>query len=135
MEPRLLYGNRLAAVNEALENCFTEGCPQQGLLEAMRYWAHLTEQARACLLGNTPEKLPDLMNRNFDKRAEIYRINEGNLRMIHLARELGLSAKFTGSGGATVGVCPSAEQFAKLQERMAEFQVRVIRPNIVRTHA
>ena len=37
MEPRLLYENRLTAVNEALENCFTEGCPQQGLLEAMRY--------------------------------------------------------------------------------------------------
>ena len=37
MEPRLLYENRLAAVNEALENCFTESCPQQGLLEAMRY--------------------------------------------------------------------------------------------------
>lgn len=133
----IAYRTDLSEVSDVFHNNirdrFERGEPE--VVNAMRYWADLTDQAKACLKAGEPEKLAALMDRNFDKRASIYRIGEGNLRMVRVARECGASAKFTGSGGAVVGVCPSEAVFAQLQQRLGEIHVRVIRPNIVRTHS
>lgn len=142
LDPSLLpplyiaYRTDLSEVSDVFHNNirdrFDRGEPE--VVNAMRYWADLTEQARACLRGGHPEQLAALMDRNFDKRAQIYQLGEGNHRMVRVARECGASAKFTGSGGAIVGVCPSDEVFQRLERRLGEYQVRVIRPNIVRVH-
>ena len=72
------------------------------------------------------------MDQNFDRRAQLYRLSEGNLRMVRIARELGLCAKFTGSGGAIVGICPTDEKFEALKRRLGEHGVAVFRPEIVK---
>ena len=75
--------------------------------------------------------LSKLMDANFDKRATLYHLSEGNLRMVRVARECGASAKFSGSGGAIVGVCPDDTVFARLEERLGKFGVKVLRPTLV----
>ena len=48
------------------------------------------------------------MNKNFDLRRKIYgdaALGELNLRMIEIARQFGSAVKFSGSGGAVIGLC------------------------------
>ncbi len=143
LDPRLLpplyiaYRTDLSEISDVFHNNIRDRFERDEpeVVEAMRFWADLTDQARRCLETRDVDGLAQLMNANFDRRAAIYRINEGNLRMVHTAREVGASAKFTGSGGAIVGVCPSDETFQRLEARLGEYGVRVIRPNLVHTHA
>jgi glucuronokinase len=108
---------------------FNAGEPE--VVEAMQAWARLTDQARDALLARDYAQLSRLMNTNFDLRARLYNLSEGNLRLVQAAREAGASAKFSGSGGAIVGICPDEATFVRLQERLAEMQVNVIRPQVV----
>jgi hypothetical protein len=68
-------------------------------------------------------ELPDTMKH--------YHLSEGNLSMVRVVRECGASAKFSGSGGAIVGVCPDDTVFARLEERLGKFGVKVLRPPLV----
>lgn len=84
------------------------------VVNAMKFWADLTVQARDCLLQGNQDKLGDLINRNFDKRRSIYKISTRNLQMIDAARSTGATAKFTGSGGAIVGTYDNEETYIRL---------------------
>jgi glucuronokinase len=97
----------------------------------MRYWADLTDQARACLERGDAARLAALMNANFDRRAQLYRLSAGNLRMVAVARAAGASAKFSGSGGAIVGTYPDEAVYARLERDLAACQVAVFKPRIV----
>jgi tetratricopeptide (TPR) repeat protein len=71
------------------------------------------------------------LNRNFDLRSQIYRINVLNRRLIETARALGASSKFCGSGGAVLGICRDDEMFYRLQEAYQAMGVSVVRPHVV----
>ncbi len=101
------------------------------IVEAMQFWADLTDQARVALESGDHQRLGSLMDANFDRRTQLYKLSEGNLRLVRIAREAGASAKFSGSGGAIVGLCPGEEIFARLQERFAAINVNLIRPRII----
>ena len=108
---------------------FDRGEPE--VVNAMKYWADLTLQARGALeLGDWP-KLAELMNANFDKRKEIFQLSEGNLRMVDTARSVGASAKFTGSGGAIIGTYTDDAMFAKLTDAFSAQNIRVFKPTLV----
>jgi glucuronokinase len=98
---------------------------------AMRQWAELTDRARDCLLARDREGLAALMNRNFDLRASLYRISEGNLRLIATARSVGASAKFPGSGGAIVGTYRDDAMFQAIEKAFAGQPVHVFRPHLI----
>ncbi|CAG8803691.1 31323_t:CDS:2 [Gigaspora margarita] len=83
------------------------------IADAMIQFASFAEQTYHFLLDSSIQqatkrvKLAKLMNMNFNLRQEIYgnkTIGKNNLKMIELARKFGFSAKFTGSGGAIVGL-------------------------------
>ncbi len=101
------------------------------VVNAMKFWAHLTDKVRKCLLGGQLDEMPDLLNANFDKRCEIYKISEGNLRMVEAARSVGASAKFTGSGGAIVGTYADERMFNALRRTLQKLNVQVIKPKVV----
>ena len=101
------------------------------VVAAMRYWANLTDQVREVLIHGQTGKLGPLLNKNFDKRRSIYRISEGNIRMVEAARALGASAKFTGSGGAIVGTYKDQKMFNRLKKELGQLGVRIIKPHIV----
>jgi len=90
---------------------------------AMRQFASLTDESKEALLAGDHELLGQLMDCNFDLRRELYGdeyIGERNLEMVELARSLGLSAKFSGSGGAIIGICDSAEKFHRAEAAFRE---------------
>jgi glucuronokinase len=98
---------------------------------AMEAWSSYAEQGRAALLQRDYETLDRLINANFDLRTKLYRISEGNLEMIRLARAAGASANFAGSGGAIVGAYHDEETYRKLQQSMEAAGIAVIKPTIV----
>src|SRR6185369_7676079 len=79
----------------------------------MKRFATFAEKAREALLDSSHSQstkrkiIASLMNQNFDLRRELFgdeTLGSANLRMIELARKHGFAAKFTGSGGAILGL-------------------------------
>ncbi len=102
------------------------------VVEAMRTWASYAEDGKDCLLNRTYDRLNELINANFDLRSRIYRIDAGNLELVHTARKAGATSNFAGSGGAIVGTYTDEAMFQRLKEYMKPIGVDVIRPKIVR---
>jgi glucuronokinase len=126
------YRSDLAEGTEVFHNDirgrFNRGEP--AVVEAMKYWADLAEQVRDCLVRRDLGPIPELLNRNFDKRRELYQISEGNLRMVEAARSVGASAKFTGSGGAIVGTYADEAMYHALVATLEPLGIRVFQPLI-----
>jgi glucuronokinase len=76
-------------------------------------------------------RLNQLVDANFDLRARIYQIDRGNLEMVHMARAVGATANFAGSGGAIVGTYEDEGMFGKLTAAGKLIGVAVIKPKIV----
>jgi len=108
---------------------FDRGEPE--VVNAMAYWANLTVQAKEALGRSDWPKLAELMDANFDKRKEIFQLSEGNLRMVETARSIGASAKFTGSGGAIIGIYRDEAMFDKLAAAFSCHNVRVFKPVLI----
>lgn len=105
------------------------GDPQ--VVEAMRTWADYAEQGRQALIERDYDTLGRLMDANFDLRAKIYQISEGNLLMIRTARAAGASANFAGSGGAIVGRYEDERMYDTLVSTLEACGVAVIKPRVV----
>ena len=129
----LAYWTRLSEGTEVFHSNVRErwrrGDPE--VVEAMRTWAQYAERGRQALLERDYRTLHELINLNFDLRARIYRISEGNLRMIEAARQAGASSNFAGSGGAIVGTYESEDTYKKLVEVMPPMGIAVIQPQIL----
>jgi glucuronokinase len=75
------------------------------LVEGMTFLGSLADKAVECLQERRYADLAALMEQNFATRLRLYGpavVGAKNVAMINLAKDLGLSAKFTGSGGALV---------------------------------
>ena len=111
-----------------LRERFQRGAPE--VLEAMAFWANLTDRVKALLLAGKGREIGPLLDANFDKRRSICRISDGNIRMVETARAAGASAKFSGSGGAIVGTYEDERMFRRLEEELARLKIKVIQPAI-----
>lgn len=81
------------------------------LLAGMRQLAGIADQGLKALRKGDFLALGDLMDANFATRRRLYGdavVGAVNIAAVELARRLGFSAKFTGSGGAIV--CVHREQ-------------------------
>jgi glucuronokinase len=96
----------------------------------MRTWAGYAEQGRAALLSRDFATLDRLINANFDLRSRIYDVGQGNLQMIHTARQAGATSNFAGSGGAIVGTYKDQPTYEALVAAMRPLGVAVIQPVI-----
>ena len=103
---------------------------EKAVLRAMEQFADLARQGKECLLQGDTVKLAHLMDRNFDIRSGLSRLDPRNIEMIEMARSRGVSAKFAGSGGAIVGICESDETFRGLQKDFRTIGCTVIRPGV-----
>lgn len=100
------------------------------VVNAMRFWAELTDKTRQHLLNRQLEKIGPLLNAGFDKRRQIYQISSDNLRMVETARSTGASATFTGSGGAIVGTYEDERMFTELRKTLGKLNIMVVKPRI-----
>lgn len=138
LDPALLpplyiaYRSALSQGSEVLHSDlrgrYTRGEPQ--VLEAIAFWADLTEKVRALLLKGKGREIGPLLNANFDKRASVCRISQGNLMMVEAARSVGASAKFTGSGGAIIGTYEDERMYEALKMKLEAMDVRVLKPAV-----
>ena len=99
------YHNSLAEGTEVTHNDlrsrFTRGEP--AVLEGIRQWAALTQQARDLLVAGRGREIGPLMDANFDLRDRLIHISPGNRQLVEAGRALGAAVNFAGSGGAVVG--------------------------------
>lgn len=100
------------------------------VVEAMRAWASYAQEGREALLRRDGDTLAGLIDANFDLRARLYDISDGNLRMIRVAREVGATSNFAGSGGAIVGTYRDEHMYKSLVGAMKEIGVAVIKPRV-----
>lgn len=103
---------------------------ERDVLDAIEFWAGLTITFRDALESGDRAAMHRTINANFDRRASLYDVGEGNRDMVATARKTGASAKFAGSGGAIVGLYDDEEMFARLEAAFAPKGIRVIKPTL-----
>lgn len=138
LDPALLkdvyvaYRTSLSEGTEVFHNNVRERWRNQDpeVVAAMRTWASYAEQGMAALLAGDRAKLNHLIDANFDLRARLYQLDQGNLEMIQLARSAGASANFAGSGGAIVGLYDGEAMYQRLVQTLAPAGIAVIKPRI-----
>jgi glucuronokinase len=104
---------------------------EEKVLQAMTRWGQITEEFKTALETGDNDAMHKLINENFDLRHSLIPISRGNIEMVELARSVGASAKFTGSGGAIIGIYKDEVMFSKLKDIMSNHEIEVIKPNIV----
>ena len=100
------------------------------VVEAMQRWGEIASEGRSAILARDHARLNRLIDENFDLRARIYNVGQGNLDMVLAARRAGASSNFAGSGGAVVGLYEDERMFARLQDEMRPLNVMVVKPRI-----
>ncbi len=136
LDPRLLppiyiaYQTELAESSEVFHNDIRKryDSGERKVIDAMDMIADLARQARECLLQQDFETLARLMNKNFDTRRGIYNLNPKHIRMVELARNIGASAKFAGSGGSVIGTYKDERMFEQLKRAFETESCAVIKP-------
>mmetsp|Transcript_17503 Transcript_17503/g.51850 ORF Transcript_17503/g.51850 Transcript_17503/m.51850 type:complete len:165 (-) Transcript_17503:441-935(-) len=89
--------------------------------QGMRGFADITERGRAALAAGNIGALADLMDENFALRRKLYTdaaLGKANLEMAAIAARHNAAAKFSGSGGAVVGLCRDDAQLPALEDEM-----------------
>lgn len=107
---------------------FNNGDPE--VIEAVRLWAEYTDRAREAIGGRDWDSLAELMDLNFDLRRRLYGddcLGPINLELVSTAREMGLPAKFAGSGGAVVGCCEDEARLQRAKRRFEELGYSFVR--------
>ena len=128
----LAYRTSLSEGTEIFHNNVRErwraGDPE--VVSAMEQWAAYAEEGRTALAARDYATLGRLIDANFDLRAKLYPISDGNLQMIQTARRIGATANFAGSGGAIVGAYEDERMYQALSEAMRSLGVAVVKPEV-----
>jgi glucuronokinase len=122
-------GEPTEVLHNPLRARYNQGDPE--VVDAMQKFASLAAQARTALLHRDRELLSRLMDENFDTRRKICQLHPMHVEMVEVARSTGASAKFAGSGGATIGVYRDETMYAELKNRLERIGCRVFKPTIV----
>jgi len=126
----IAYQTELAESSEVFHNDIRKryDSGERKVIEAMNAIADLALQARQSLWARDHEALARLMDKNFDTRRGIYKLNPKHIRMVELARQIGASAKFAGSGGSIIGAYKDEAMFAMLKQAFDTENCAVIKP-------
>ncbi len=100
------------------------------VVNTMNEIAELSDRAREVLENGDADQLGEILDRNFNLRAEIYPISDENMSMVKRARSTGASCKFCGSGGAVVGTYDGGDGREELREVMEEGGYQFIVPSV-----
>jgi glucuronokinase len=110
---------------------FDRGEP--AVVRAMERCAALAAEAREAIRERDAGRLGMLMDENFEQRRSIYQLPRGQIQMVEVARQVGASANFAGSGGAIVGVYRDEAMLQELQAQLGAIGCRVLKPLVMET--
>lgn len=99
--------------------------------QAMLDFASYAQEARDLIQAGCGREIGPLLDKNFDRRRTLYQLDPRNIDMVERARSVGAHAKFSGSGGAIVGVFEDDTMFERLVSVMRDGAIAVFRPTIV----
>ena len=139
LDPALLpklymaYKTDLSKVSGTIFNNLSErfNNGEELVLQTIRKLADVAEEGKQALLNHDEQTLNRLIDRNFDLRCKIMNISESNMELVRVARASGASAKFSGSGGAIIGMYPDDETLSKLVVNLKKINARVIKPYVI----
>lgn len=128
----LAYKTELSKVSGTVLNNIRERYDkgEKKVHDTLAELASVAEQGRDALLQKDYGKLNQLMDKNFDLRCKIMNISDSNMELVRTARNCGASAKFSGSGGAIIGMYEDDEMLRKLIINLRKINARVIKPII-----
>ncbi|MBX3178604.1 MAG: GHMP kinase [Candidatus Hydrogenedentes bacterium] len=98
--------------------------------QAMLDFASYAQDARDLIAAGRGKEIGPLLDKNFDRRRSLYTLDPRNIDMVERARSVGAHAKFSGSGGAIVGVFEDETMYERLVETMRAGNIAVFRPTI-----
>ena len=129
----LAYKTDLSKVSGTVLNNIKEryNNGDQHVLNSLEEIAKCAEEGKKAIEENNIKKLNRLINKNFDLRCSIMNISESNMELVNTARNCGASAKFSGSGGAIIGIYQDDEMLQKLIINLKKVNARVIKPIIL----
>ncbi|MFO0902410.1 MAG: hypothetical protein U0939_05380 [Pirellulales bacterium] len=114
------------ATHRPLRERYDQGDP--AVVGAMQKFAGFATEARDAILRRDHASLSRLIDQNFDLRRSILTLQPKHIRMIEVARSVGASAKFSGSGGAIIGTYPNEAAYEKLVSALAAINCAVVKP-------
>jgi glucuronokinase len=126
---RPVLGKVSGAVHSELRAAYDRG--DAAVVQTLQEIAGLAEEGRKSFGQGDFSRWPDLMNRNFDLRSRVMKINPGNLELVQTARCLGAAANFAGSGGSIVGIYEDEKMFERLSKELGRLGARVVKPIVV----
>lgn len=100
------------------------------VVDAMQKLRDLTDAGRAALMAGDWKALGKTIDANYAVRQSIMNIAPENHRMVEVARSVGASAHFCGSGGAICGLYTDGRQYQQLVDALAGIRCTVLRPMI-----
>ncbi len=95
---------------------------------AMDRFAELTDRFRLALENGRTQEMNEIINANFDLRRSIMDLNPQHVDMVEASRAVGASAKYTGSGGAIIGIYEDEAMLSDLDRVLGERGMKVIVP-------
>lgn len=128
----LAYKTDLSKVSGTVLNNIKERyySGDQLVIETLQEIAQCAEDGRVAILNKDYKELNKLIDKNFDLRKRIMNISKSNLELVATARKCGASAKFSGSGGAIIGMYHDDDMLRKLIVELRKINARVIKPYI-----
>ena len=139
LDPRMLpklyiaYKTDLSKVSGKVLNTIRErwerGDPH--VVGTLQNIAGVAEEGCGVIKNQDFKRLGELINQNFDYRAQIMTITERNQALIDTARSCGASDSFTGSGGSIIVIYRDEEMLNRLFVELKKQNARVIKPFIV----
>lgn len=91
----------------------------------------LADEGLKCLRRGHILTLKKLVDRNFDIRATIWPLSEKDKELVAIGRHEGAAVKFTGSGGAVVGIMTDQETYYSIQRAYEAADYRIIQPQVI----
>lgn len=129
----IAYRTDLAEGSEIFHNAirqrWLQGDPQ--IVEAMKRFAAFAQEARDLIVAGRGNQIGPLLDANFDLRRTICNISPANIDMVERARSAGAHCKFTGSGGAIVGVYEDDAMYEVIEQAFSDTGIVVLKPEIV----
>jgi len=111
-----------------LKERFKLGDP--AVINGMAQCARLTEQARQLILDGKGADIGPLMDQNFDARRSMCQLDPTNVKMVDIGRKYNAHPKFSGSGGAVVGIDPGDTAYAAMTDEYHAIHCNVFRPEL-----
>ncbi|MCA9731136.1 GHMP kinase [candidate division KSB1 bacterium] len=100
------------------------------VIDTLAEIAGLADRGRVCIEEGNLDELNELIDHNFNLRKKIMHITDSNIELVETARKCGASAKFSGSGGAIIGLYKNNDMLTRLIVELKKINARVIKPFI-----